>query len=68
MSIRDSNHYDDSPDLIERIRKLREAAEKKMNVFGDPKDYEVRIISGRKSKSVARTETRANDSAGGDSQ
>ncbi len=48
MSIRDSGHYDDSQDMIERIRKLREAAEKKMNAFGDPAGYDVRIIHGRK--------------------
>lgn len=48
MSNRDSEHYEDSQDMIARIRKLREAAEKKMNAFGDPADYDVRIIRGRK--------------------
>jgi len=48
MSIRDSEHFDDSQDMIARIRKLREAAEKRMNAFGDPADYDVRIIRGRK--------------------
>lgn len=56
MSIRDSEHFDDSHDMIERIRKLRDAAEKKMNAFGDPAGYDVRIIRGRKSelKATAR--------------
>lgn len=48
MSSRDNEHYEDSQDMITRIRKLREAAEKKMNAFGDPEDYDVRIIQGRK--------------------
>lgn len=48
MSSRDDEHYEDSQDMIARIRKLREAAEKKMNAFGDPADYDVRIIRGRK--------------------
>ena len=50
MSIRDSEHFDDSQDMIARVRKLREAAEKKMNAFGDPADYDVRIIRGRKTE------------------
>lgn len=48
MSNRDSEHFEDSQDMIARIRKLREAAEKKMNAFGDPADYDVRIVRGRK--------------------
>ncbi len=55
MSSRDSEHFDDSQDMIARIRKLREAAEKKMNAFGDPADYDVRIIRGRKSELEAQT-------------
>jgi hypothetical protein len=50
MSSRDSEHFEDSQDMIARIRKLREAAEKKMNAFGDPDGYDVRIIRGRKSE------------------
>ena len=56
MSSRDSEHYEDSQDMIARIRKLREAAEKKMNAFGDPAGYDVRVIRGRKSE----RETNAN--------
>ena len=48
MSNRDSEHFEDSQDMIARIRKLREAAEKEMNAFGDPADYDVRIIRSRK--------------------
>jgi hypothetical protein len=50
MSTRDSEHFDDSQDMIARIRKLREAAAKKMNAFGDPAGYDVRIVRGRKSE------------------
>jgi hypothetical protein len=50
MSNRDNEHYEDSQDMITHIRKLREAAEKKMNAFGDPADYDVRIVRGRKSE------------------
>lgn len=58
MSIRDSDHYDDSQDMIERIRKLREAAERKMNAFGDPAGYDVRIIRGRKPVAEAEQQAR----------
>ena len=50
MHTRDSEHFEDSQDMIERIRKLRDAAEKKMNAFGDPEGYDVRVIRGRKSE------------------
>ncbi len=61
MSIRDSDHYDDSSDLVERIRKLREAAERKMNAFGDPAEYDVRIIRGRKPVAGAETPSTTED-------
>jgi len=53
MSIRDNEHYDNSSDMIERIRRLREAAERKMNAFGNPAEYDVRIIHGNKGQSNA---------------
>jgi len=59
MSSRDGEHFEDSQDMILRIRKLREAAEKKMNTFGDPADYDVRMIRGRKSE----RETNANENS-----
>ncbi len=69
MSIRDSDHYDDSSDLIELIRKLREAAERKMNAFGDPAEYDVRIIHGRKPVAEAEKQAEsAQDSPTEDSQ
>jgi hypothetical protein len=48
MNTRESDHYEDSQDMIERIRKLREGAERKMNAFGDVSEYDVRVIHGRK--------------------
>jgi hypothetical protein len=62
MSSRDSEHYEDSQDMIARIRKLREAAEKKMNAFGDPADYNVRLIRGRKSERETVTNANSEDS------
>jgi hypothetical protein len=48
--------------MIERIRKLRDAAEKTMNAFGDPSGYDVRIIRGRKRELEAlAAEGRANE-------
>jgi hypothetical protein len=62
MSMRNSEHYEDSHDMIERIRKLRDAAEKKMNAFGDPAGYDVRIVRGRKSElQAAAKEDAANE-------
>ena len=64
MSSRDGEHYEESHDMIERIRKLREAAEKKMNAFGDPADYDVRIIRGRKSELAAEKEAPSSNNSG----
>ena len=48
MDSRSGDQYEDSQDMIERIRKLRQAAERKMNAFGDVSEYDVRVIHGRK--------------------
>ena len=47
MDSRGGDHYEDSQDMIERVRKLRRAAERKMNAFGDVSEYDVRLIHGR---------------------
>jgi Spy/CpxP family protein refolding chaperone len=47
----DDSHLDNTPDLIAKIRKLREAAEKEMNRFTSIANYEVRRIVGQKPKS-----------------
>lgn len=53
MSIRDNEHFDNSSDMVERIRRMREAAERKMNTFGNPDDYDVRTIRGHKGEPLA---------------
>lgn len=53
MSLRDNEHYDNSSDMVERIRRMREAAERKMNAFGNPADYDVRTIRGHKDEPLA---------------
>jgi hypothetical protein len=62
MNSRGSEHYEDSQDMIARIRKLRVAAEKKMNAFGDPSDYDVRLIHGRKSERETDANANSEDS------
>ena len=43
------DQYDDrTPDLIERIRKMRDAAQREMDKFGNPADYDTRKIVGQK--------------------
>jgi hypothetical protein len=51
-------HTEDSPiertpDLIAKIRALREQAEKEMDRFTDAGDYDVRHVVGRKPKPAA---------------
>lgn len=46
----DDSHLDNTPDLIAKIRKLREAAEKEMNRFTSVADYDIRRVVGRKPK------------------
>jgi hypothetical protein len=41
-------YEDRTPDLIERIRKMRDAAQREMDKFGDPADYDTRVIIGQK--------------------
>lgn len=44
----DDPHEERTPDLIERIRKMRDAAQREMDQFGDPGDYDTRKIVGQK--------------------
>ena len=46
----DSPYDDRSPDLIARVRKMREAAERRMNAFGKIADYDVRRVLCHKSQ------------------
>ena len=49
---RNKRYYDDSDDMVERIRRAREAFEKKANAFQGPDwpYYDKRIIQGKKTK------------------
>ena len=49
---RDGRYYDDSDDMVERIRRAREAFEKKTKAFQGPDwpYYEKRVIVGQKKK------------------
>jgi hypothetical protein len=51
----DDPYVDRTPDLIERVRKLRDEAEKKMNRFTRLADYEVRRLVGRKTSENRQT-------------
>jgi hypothetical protein len=41
---------DRTPDLVAKVRKMREAAEKEMNRFTSAADYDVRRVVGQKPK------------------
>ena len=41
-------YYDRTMDMVARIRAAKEAAQRQMEEFGDPSEYEVRIIRGKK--------------------
>jgi hypothetical protein len=56
-SRRSRRYYDDSDDMIERIRRAREAFERKANAFQGPdwSYYDKRIIVGKKKKPEGST-------------
>jgi hypothetical protein len=64
MNTRESDHYEDSHDMIERIRKLRESAERKMNAFGDVSEYNVRVIHDRKGEPGTQRDFKFQDQPG----
>lgn len=41
-------YYDDSDDFVERVRRAKEAAQRKIEEFGDPSEYIVTKIYGRR--------------------
>jgi hypothetical protein len=45
---RDRQHYDDSDDQVARVRAAKAAAQREMEAFGDPSEYEITIIQGQK--------------------
>ena len=50
MMQNEEQYMDRTPDLVAKIRKLREAAEKEMNRFTRVADYDVRRVVGQKPK------------------
>jgi hypothetical protein len=47
----DNDRYmDRSGDLVARVRAAREAAQRRMDAFGNVSEYEVRVVRGRKSE------------------
>ncbi|MFP5228354.1 MAG: hypothetical protein ACLGXA_12080 [Acidobacteriota bacterium] len=51
--LHDEPYEERTPDLIARIRKMREAAREQMDRFGDPAEYDVEMLRGRKTATVA---------------
>ncbi len=49
----DDRYLDRSGDLVARVRATREAAQRRMDAFGNVADYDVRVVRGRKSESQA---------------
>jgi hypothetical protein len=50
MTQNEDQYMERTPDLVAKIRKLREAAEKEMNRFTCVADYDVRRVVGQKPK------------------
>jgi hypothetical protein len=42
-------YYDDSDDLVARIRRAKEAFQREVDAFGDPSEYEIQMIYGQRS-------------------
>ena len=62
---RNNRYYDDSDDMVERIRRAREAFDKKANAFQGPDwpYYDKRVIVGMKKKEDVPAEQAQADSA-----
>ena len=57
----DERYLDRTPDLVAKVRAMREAAEKEMNRFTQFSDYDVRRVVGQKPKEpVASGQTATN--------
>ena len=63
--LHDGQFMERTPDLVAKIRKLREAAEKEMNKFTRVADYDVRRVVGQKpTASPVSEETPSSSPAG----
>jgi hypothetical protein len=48
--LNEDQYMDRTPDLVAKVRKMREAAEREMNRFTRVSDYDVRRVVGQKPK------------------
>ena len=64
--LHDDQYLERTPDLVAKIRKLREAAEKEMNRFTCVADYDVRHIIGQKPKASPDSEEKPSPSPSGE--
>jgi hypothetical protein len=51
----EDQYLERTPDLVAKVRAMREAAEKEMNCFTRIADYDVRRVAGQKPKSAAKS-------------
>jgi hypothetical protein len=57
------DYLDHSDDLVARVRRAKEAAQRKMEEFGDPSEYEITIIRGRKKEEPTVTSEKVTQSS-----
>jgi hypothetical protein len=50
----DEDYMDRSTDLVARVRAARDAAQREMESFGDPSEYDITIIHGQKREERAK--------------
>lgn len=62
----EDQYMERTPDLITKIRRMREAAEKEMNRFTRVADYDVRHVIGQKPKAAPVSDEAAPRSPAGD--
>ncbi len=48
----EEEYLDRSTDLVARVRAAKEAAQRQMESFGDPSEYEVTLIRGRAKEEI----------------
>jgi hypothetical protein len=54
---RDEQRYDRSDDLAARVRAAKGTAQREMEAFGDPSEYDITIIHGQKKEDPAGSVT-----------
>jgi len=64
--LHDDQFMERTPDLVAKIRKLREAAEKEMNKFTRVADYDVRHVVGQRPKASPVSEEKPSPSPDGE--